>query len=442
MTPAPPLATPASDASAAAAPELARFAALLRQSLTDASFVKLALSQHRGADTSLQRVLARRVLLRGQDSLSLTLRHATQDITKNLGLDAATAQIEAWLTSDFGHAHLHTRSHDVQLARTRKGGWQLRVGKLAADADADAASAAPVSHDQPKHHALSLSAPFLTALGLTDAQQRLVPAMARKWRQINKFVEVLAHALDESPLRDAKTLRVLDFGAGKGYLTFAVQQCLAARGVAAHTTGVELRPELTALCNGLARQLGLDRLNGPGSSPGLDFVAGDIASHPAEPVDIMIALHACDTATDLAMHRGVASGAAIIVCSPCCHKELRPQMHAPELLAPLLRHGIHMTAQAEMLTDGLRALLLQAQGYDTQVFEFISPEHTGKNKMVLALKRAQPLPEQQRQRILAQIAALKTAFGVHSQALERLLAGDAAPTPIPCAPAQAEETCP
>ena len=139
----------------------------------------------------------------------------------------------------------------------------------------------------------------------------------------------------------------------------------------------------------------------------------------------MIALHACDTATDLAMHHGIRSGAAIILCSPCCHKQLRPQMTAPPALAPMLRHGIHMTEQAEMLTDALRALLLQAEGYDAQVFEFISPEHTGKNKMVLAVRRATPLAAAQRSALLAQVAALKALYGVSTQALETLLAGGA-----------------
>jgi hypothetical protein len=155
----------------------------------------------------------------------------------------------------------------------------------------------------------------------------------------------------------------------------------------------------------------------------LHFATGDVRSFAARPIDIMIALHACDTATDVAMHRGVQAGAAIILCSPCCHKELRPQMKAPPLLQPMLRHGIHMAEQAEMLTDTLRALLLQASGYDAQVFEFISPEHTSKNKMVLAVRRAHPLPESQRRSLLAQVQALKAHYGVERQALESLLAG-------------------
>ena len=145
----------------------------------------------------------------------------------------------------------------------------------------------------------------------------------------------------------------------------------------------------------------------------------------------MIALHACDIATDVAMHRGVASGAAVILCSPCCHKQLRPQMRSPPLLQPMLRHGIHMTEQAEMLTDTLRAMLLQSRGYDTQVFEFISPEHTGKNKMVLAVRRAQPLPAEQQAALRAQVADLKAFYGVREQYLESLFDADDGAAPPP-----------
>ncbi len=402
---------------ASCAPEIGRFMARLQASLADASFVKLALSQASTAAGGVQRVLARRLHLRGQDALSFTLRHASKDITLNLPLPEALARIEQWLGGEFGHAHLHSRSHDVQLAMTRKGAWQLRSGRLGA-APAEPAPAA--AHNRERAYPLTLATPFLAALGIADDQQRLVPAMARKWRQINKFVELLGQAVEDSGLAEtarSRPLRVLDFGSGKGYLTFAVHHHLASLGLSARVTGVELRQELTDLGNAAAAQLGLQ---------GIDFEPGDIHQRPAEPVDIMIALHACDTATDVAMHRGVVSGAALVICSPCCHKELRPQMRPPELLAPLLRHGIHMTEQAEMLTDGLRALRLQAQGYDTRVFEFISPEHSAKNKMVLAVRRAEPLAAAQRELLLAQAQALKAAFGITSHSLDRLFAGTAA----------------
>ena len=139
----------------------------------------------------------------------------------------------------------------------------------------------------------------------------------------------------------------------------------------------------------------------------------------ARGVNVMIALHACDTATDYAIHMGIRTGAEIIMCSPCCHKQIRPQLQSPTVLSPLLQHGIHLGQEAEMLTDGIRALLLEAHGYDTQVFEFISLEHTSKNKMILAQKRSKAKDNRV---VLEQIQALKAFYGITDHCLEQLLA--------------------
>jgi len=421
--------------------DMGKFIHRLRQAVADGSLVRLVLGRPTGGEPDLQKLLVRPLVLRGADHLQLVWRHATRDVTKNLPASDAVDALATLVQTSFGHAHLVTRSHDVQLALGRKGRWSLRVGKLAptgspgnaTDTEAGDSDSLPLAagypglaaanaHDRVRQHALSLGTPFLAELGITDGQQRLVPAMARKWRQINKFVEVLSHAIAQSPLarRDLATpVRVLDFGAGKGYLTFAVHHHLLASGRQADVTGVELRPELTTLCNSAIARLGLQ---------GLHFDAGDVRTHAAVATDIMIALHACDTATDVAMHRGITAGAAIILCSPCCHKQLRPQLRSPEVLQPMLRHGIHMAEQAEMLTDSLRALLLQRAGYDTQVFEFVSPEHTSKNKMVLAVRRAQPLSDAQQQVLHDQVQALKAFYGVTQHALETMLDADPART--------------
>ena len=154
----------------------------------------------------------------------------------------------------------------------------------------------------------------------------------------------------------------------------------------------------------------------------IKFEQGDVQHFAAQEINVMIALHACDTATDYAIHMGIRSGADIIMCSPCCHKQLRPQLKSPATLAPLLQHGIHLGQEAEMLTDGLRALLLEAHGYDTKVFEFISLEHTSKNKMILAQKRKQ---HRDNSEVLQQIADIKRFYGIQEQCLERLLQADA-----------------
>ena len=388
----------------AAAP-VDRFFARLADHLAQGSLARLILAKHHGEPADLVRLTVRPLVLRGQPQLSFLYSHSTRDITHNHPVAEGLAKLRELIGPRFRHAHLLAAGEDLELRFSKKG--QASLHQRANQRDATA----PQAHDREKHRHLGLQTPFLAALGVTTANGELVPAMARKFRQIDKFVEVLDHALQASPLKAQARIRVADFGSGKGYLTFAVHHHLRhTLGREAEVTGVELRPDLVQLCNEAAQRLGL---------AGLHFELGDVRERPATPLDIMIALHACDTATDHAIHLGIRSGAALIVCSPCCHKQLRPQLASPGVMVPMLKHGIHLGQQAEMLTDSLRALLLEAHGYEARVFEFVSLEHTGKNKMILAVKRAQPLPAEP---VLAQIRAIKDFYAVREHCLETLLA--------------------
>lgn len=392
-----------------------RFALLLKTALADGGFVKLLLSKYSGpAEDRLERLTVREVQLRGERQLSFLWRHQTKDITKNHPLDEGLALIEALLGTQFQNAHLLAAGREIQLAYSRKGKPSLRVGKAAETAPTDAA------HDKEKQRYLELTKPFWTDLGLTHeakgGERQLVPAMSRKWKQINKFIEVMGAALKNSPLADSAEVHVSDFGSGKGYLTFAMYDWLSTvLGRKAEVSGIELREDMVQLCNAAAQRHGL---------AGLRFVQGDVRHYQPARLDVMIALHACDIATDYAIHLGLRAGAAIIMCSPCCHKQLRPQMQTPAVLRPLLQHGIHLGQEAEMVTDSLRALLLEAEGYETQVFEFIALEHTSKNKMILAVKKqgaALAAAQKKRPELLAQIAEIKRFYGLREQCLESLL---------------------
>ncbi|MBT9501416.1 MAG: SAM-dependent methyltransferase [Burkholderiaceae bacterium] len=385
-----------------------RFLALLGDSLAQGGFAQLRLSKHRGASPDLQRVTVREVQLKGQPVLSFLFKHQTRDITKNFPRDEGLAQVGALLWNDFQNAHLHTADQEIQLAYSRKGKASLRVGKASGTV-----AEVGAGHDKQKHRFLELSRPFLHELGVTNAQGELIPAMSRKWRQINKFVEVFSHALAASRLATEGAIHVADFGSGKGYLTFAMHDYLRhVLNREATVTGVELREDMVALCSGVIKRLGLQ---------GMDYHQGDVRSYTPAALNVMIALHACDVATDYAIHLGLRAGADIIMCSPCCHKQLRPQMQSPGVLNGMLRHGIHLGQQAEMVTDSLRALLLDACGYDTQVFEFVALEHTSKNKMILAVKRATPGPNDE---VVAQIRDIKDFYAVREQCLETLLRAD------------------
>jgi SAM-dependent methyltransferase len=397
------------DAAANAAP-LERFVAACEAALHDGRFERMLLAGYRGPVPDLKRVTLRAIELRGEPHLSFVYSHERRDLTKNLATAEGLVQLRALLgPQGFCNAHLHTPHEELQLALSRKGRWSLRT-----DRHAVPVASAPATHNREKQRLLTLDRPFLAALGVADAEAALVPAMARKWKQINRFLEVIGAALAASTLAAQPHIEVLDFGSGKGYLTFALHDHLChALGLDAQVVGVELRADMVELCNGIVGRLGLQ---------GLRFEQGDVGSYAPRPVDVMIALHACDTATDHAIHMGIRGGASIICCAPCCHKQLRPQLLSPHPLRPILQHGVHLGQEAEMLTDGLRALLLDVCGYDTQVFEFVSLEHTAKNKMILAVKRAQPAARGQ---LLEQVRDIKAFYGIQEQCLETLLRADA-----------------
>ncbi len=265
------------------------------------------------------------------------------------------------------------------------------------------------AHDREKQRYVQQGNAFLKELGITDEKAQVIPSMARKWKQINKFIEIFASAYEQIDASQQE-LRIVDFGSGKGYLTFALYDYLQQQQKTPLITGVELRRNLVEFCQNVADKVHFNHL---------DFFEGDVRSYQPEKLDVMIALHACDIATDFAIHTGIRLNASMIMCAPCCHKELRPQLHSPEVLQPMLQFGIHAGQQAEMLTDTLRALLLKAYGYETKVFEFVSLEHTSKNKMILATKRKNV--SQPDAKIMAQIQALKEMYGIKKQTLELLL---------------------
>ncbi|MBZ9610751.1 class I SAM-dependent methyltransferase [Rheinheimera maricola] len=384
--------------------ELNAFFLQLNSALTQQQLHKLVLSKYQGKEP-LKQLQVRPVLLKQQWQLSFTYKYQTNDVTRNFPADGALTEIKALLGGSFSAANLFTTDTEVQLTISKKGKVLYQQKRLS-----QPLNTMQTEHNRDKQRYLTLQRPFLRELGVTDVQQQLIPAMSRKWKQINKFIEIFSGAVQDSGLSANKQLHVADFGSGKAYLTFAVHDYLTnTLALDAQVTGVELRQNLVDLCNSTADKLGL---------AGIQFEQGDVKHFKARGINVMIALHACDTATDYAIHMGIATGAEIIMCSPCCHKQIRGQIQLPQVLAPMLVHGIHLGQEAEMVTDSLRALLLEAHGYDTKVFEFISLEHTSKNKMILATKRKQT---RDNANILQQIAAIKQFYGITEHCLESLL---------------------
>ena len=403
-------------------------------SLEDGTFVRLVLSAPVGTEAGPQKILGRCVVLKGVPHLSLTLRHATRDVTKNLPVSEGAAWLHGQLEHSFRSALLCTTRHDWQFISTDAGAPRLISHRPTTK------SAPSRQHDRKREGILDARAQdWLSGLGVTDAGGKVRFTMAGKHRQINRYLEILTHLAKECgwlppeggvartadsepgekdgdsshpPRRGEGVLTLADMGCGKGYLTFGTWHLFRRvwkRPI--RVIGVEVRADLTASTNKLAKQIKAD---------GLEFLEGSIQSAKLPPVDALIALHACDTATDDAIRRGIELGAQLIVVAPCCHKELRPQLGQPDPLAPVLRYGVMEERLAEWTTDGLRALFLEWAGYRTKVCEFVASEHTPKNLMIAAVREVQAFSDQAaRQRI----EELKRYFGIQHHALDVLLEG-------------------
>jgi SAM-dependent methyltransferase len=369
--------------------------ALLRDAVHGGSLEKLTLGKPAGKDPTLVNLFVRPVALKAGPRLAFVWRHATRDITKNHGAEEGLKLLDGMIGSEFLDAHLFTASQSAQL-ETGSGFSRIKMKALNKD------PSAPSGNDRRKNHAISPKAPWLHALGVTDERGKPLAAMMDKFRQIEKFAEILGHLIGEAPLRTDGPLSVFDMGCGKGYLTFATCELLGER---AHVCGVEARTDLVDFCGKTAAQQGLGNR--------LSFRLGSISDSDVHSADILIALHACDTATDDALAKGVSAGAALIVVAPCCQKEIRPQLVPPPVMAGALKHGIFGERQAEFVTDALRAQLLDWAGYRTRVIEFISTEHTAKNTMITAVK-AHPPGDKSAARRIREFAAF---YGVTRQAL-------------------------
>ena len=268
-------------------------------------------------------------------------------------------------------------------------------------------------HDRPKRHVLPEGepVPFLVALGVQTPDGRVRAQRRAKFRQVNRFVELVEDVVPRLP---DGPLRVVDFGSGRAYLTFALHDLLVRRhGRQVRLLGLDVKPDVVAECEALARRL---------DAVGLSFEVGDIAEADLDDVDLVVSLHACDTATDAALDRAVRGGARVILAVPCCQHELLGQLDN-DVLRPLLRHGTLRERFVAEVTDAARARLLELAGYDVQVVEFVALEHTPKNVLLRAVRTDRP--ERDRARLAHEYRAFADSLGIRPE-LERLL-GDRVP---------------
>ena len=375
----------------AAPPEQDRFWNAARTALDDGRLVKLTLSKpRRKSGTQPRNYYARPVTIRDQAQLQVTHRFADREEAHNHSPSEGLAWLRQTMGLNYANADLFTTGGHLSLSVSRKGRARLQ------ELGARHGSPASKDHNRSKRRDIPADRPYLHALGITTAEGKVTADGRRKFKQINKFIEIVDDLLGRHPLPPRP--RIVDMGSGSGYLTFAVYDHLRhTLGVEAEVIGVELRAKLVDRGNEIASASGFD---------GLRFEEGYIDDFRADRIDMLIALHACDTATDDALFLGGAAGAEVMIVAPCCQKQVRRAMTVPDALKPFLGNGIHLERQAAMLTDSLRALILQQRGYQTKLFEFIPLEHTAKNVMITAV-RAKP-----RLQAEAEIASLMQQFGI------------------------------
>ncbi|WP_240229733.1 class I SAM-dependent methyltransferase [Devosia lacusdianchii] len=387
------------------AERIEEFLGAVKSAFAGNTLIKLKLGGYHGGEADLKSIDVKKIVAKGAEKFSFTFHYKTRDIIKNHIQPEALALLRSALKDEFRSAQLATTAFDMSFERN---GDKVRL-KRTEVAGRDSVS---TEHNRAKNRPLAATdKPYLHALGITGKDGQIRNDAQDKFRQINKMVEIFAPLIQAIK---ADKPRIVDMGAGKGYLDFALYDYLAnVANRSAEIVGVEMRDKLVADGNATAAGSGFD---------GLSFEPGTILNYDATGADAVIALHACDTATDDAIYKGIAAGASLIAVAPCCHKQIRRQMEAGKpvtQLDVLLRHGIFLERQAEMVTDTLRALLLELSGYRTKVFEFVSDAHTPKNNLIVAEKDGRV--GRDRDAILKQIADTKAMFGIEQHYLEGLL---------------------
>ncbi len=372
----------------------------LSTSVQNNEFVKLTLSKPIKKGDGLPNIYVRFIKIKEAEMFQFTYRYTTNDQVKNYTLQETIKKLEVLLIDNFRTATLFTLSNDllVFISKKKKVSYKVNAPSFK--------NKLPETHDKPKERIVFGN--YLQYLGITDKNGKVIHKMADKYRQINKYLEIIESLLKATKL--PKHIKIVDMGSGKGYLTFALYDYLVnQKKYNATVTGIELRESLVNYCNDVAQKCGFKRL---------DFIAQSIKDYKNNKIDILIALHACDTATDDAIFKGLSANASLIITAPCCHKQIRQQVKGIEQESPLLKYGIFKERQFEMVTDTIRALILEKNNYNTKIFEFISNEHTRKNIMLVGTKSSKRVDTSI---IDKKLDSLKKTYAIKSHYLETIL---------------------
>jgi hypothetical protein len=357
--------------------------------LDDETLVRaVASGRRRGSQPPWRRVELRYVDLKAGRHLQVTAYDDAQAHTSNHPVgDNARAALDELLDSPYGNWHVETTTETHQLRVTKKGEAVVHTRARADEAEVDR------DHDRDKGRLLAEDDPVFRALGLSDHEGRMKPSRQGKYRQVEEFLRILdasiTDALDKGHLRRPtadEPLQIVDLGCGNAYLTFVTERFLShVRDLPVHLTGIDQREQSRTHNENLADELGVDAT----------FVASSIGEAELEVgPDVVLALHACDTATDDALARAVAWETPLVLAAPCCHHDIAAQLRkqpTPAPYAALTRHGILRERFADTLTDGLRAALLRLAGYRVDVMQFVGSQHTPRNTLLRGVRTGSPM---------------------------------------------------
>jgi len=339
---------------------------------------------------NLTKIKIRQMELKGKVQYQIEEFTKTQAFHKNVTVEELQELFPTYFENRFRQAQLHLQGEDVQILVSKKGAFSILRKKT----KGEAAPKLPLSHNRTKNYILNegTAVPFLVELGVMTKDGTVTKAKYDKFRQINRFLEFVQDILPALPTN--RTITILDFGCGKSYLTFAIYHFLKVlHGRDVRIIGLDLKKDVIANCNRLAEKLGYSELA---------FLHGDIADYEGmNQVDMVVTLHACDTATDFALAKAIGWNASVILSVPCCQHELNKQIKNEEL-SPLLKYGLIKERTAALFTDAIRGNLLEAAGYQTQILEFIDMEHTPKNILLRAVRK-QKTSEEKLQKNLEEI---------------------------------------
>ena len=372
----------------------------LKEQFDDGMMLAVLSGQRKKEPDVPSRVRIRPVEIRGERVFQATATVGTKAIHKNYTLEEVLPYVEASLTDGFSQLQIQGQMKDGAVLVSKKGKQTIKTRPH------EALELVKIqSHNRVKQYILKegIPVPFLVDLGVMNKEGKVHTHSYDKFKQINRFLEFIEDILPS--LQKDREVTILDFGCGKSYLTFAMYYYLKElKGYDVNIIGLDLKEDVIKKCSGLARKYGYEKLH---------FLQGDIADYEGvNKVDMVVTLHACDKATDYALAKAVEWDAEVILSVPCCQHELNYRIQN-DLLEPVLKYGILKERMSALITDGIRAELLESEGYHTQILEFIDMEHTPKNLLIRAVKTGDKAP-------VAKLSQMTDAFNGHLT-LEKLL---------------------